>query len=206
MSSPILNPNQMKKTDIRFEDKSLINIGDIPVIISKISKRFILKHEHYSTQTVYLDTPELLYLNAKLSGEFNKLKIRLRTYNGLDETNLELKYKNGTLGYKRLKMFQSMDEAKTFIKINSNKKLIETVEVFYHREGFNILDPTNKQKIRVTIDTNISFRKNNINKRINDSVLEIKYSKNSSYIKDLKSDLNFLKTSFSKYEKGFKCL
>lgn len=206
MISPILNPNLMTKTDIRFEDKSLINIVDIPVIISKISKRLILKHEHYSTKTVYLDTPELLYLNAKLSGEFNKLKIRLRSYNGQNETNLELKYKNGTLGYKRIKFFQSMNEAKTFIQFNSNKILIEAVEVFYHREGFSILDPTNEQKIRVTIDTNISFRKNIIDKRINDSVLEIKYSKNSSYIKDLKSDLKYLKSPFSKYEKGFKCL
>ncbi len=121
----------------------------------------------------YYDSHDLNFANDNISGVNKRLKIRSRWYDkkkfSKEYSNLEIKCKEGFLGYKYIKKFNQK-----IIPSFENLLLKKVVQTSYERKYFK-----NFIGIRATLDTNIKAIQPDNEKYyspLNYSVLEVKYS------------------------------
>jgi len=165
VSNPDISPRYERKFRIPKNIESMIEyrLGSVG-FVEVINKRLINR--------CYYDSHELNFANDNISGEKKRLKIRSRWYEkkkfNEEHANLEIKCKEGFLGYKYIKKFN--DKNITFDSLLLQK----VVQTSYERKYFK-----NIMGIRATLDTNIKAILPDNEKYfspLNYSVLEVKYS------------------------------
>jgi|TARA_B110000305_G_scaffold119569_1_gene134256 hypothetical protein len=196
----------MKRVDTKF----ILTESQLSEILSQIQEDYkILEIDgerlmEYST--LYFDTQNKICYKDHHNGKAKRFKIRMRKYLVSDICFLEIKKKNN-LGITnktrtRIKDFETIlsSQSKEFISDSQiNNLLLEPV--LYN--NFNRMTLVNKYfSERVTIDTNLSFRLQGKEKKLDKLiVIEIKQEGkrlNTTINKALKS-MSILPTNFSKY-------
>ncbi len=116
---------------------------------------------------IYFDTNNLTFYKDNLVGAKDRIKLRLRWYGNqsMSKPNLEIKMKEANLVYKLVTPFN--DRLSLPIK-ELLKRLRPSITNSYYRRYFL----TSNKKVRLTVDTRISFNKIKSLK----TVIELKYS------------------------------
>tara|TARA_Y100000385_G_scaffold168659_1_gene174656 strand:+ start:3313 stop:4023 length:711 start_codon:yes stop_codon:yes gene_type:complete len=176
----------MKLSDesIRQEIKYKVFFADIPKLYNWIYKSSFF-YESYKPRIVnslYFDTPNYDFASSNMSGESRRIKLRARWYSRLDEEfansfldesqvfNFEVKRKINSISDKLNVGNYSIKDDCFITKINSLKiklesicknnpslaaySLLSTIFTSYKREYYEL---KNDNKIRLTIDMNISY-------------------------------------------------
>lgn len=185
----------MKRTDTKF----VINKSQLAIILQNLDSYYkvleINNDRIMSYSSLYFDTEENKFYNDHHNGKLFRTKIRQRKYVESNLCFLEIKQKNG-----------KGETNKTRIPVNdfepnlsqSSKNFIEktTAENFKLKPSlwneFKRITLVNlKSKERVTLDLNLSYKINGIEKRYeNLVVVEVKqerFNRNSQIVKALKS-------------------
>lgn len=220
----------MEKSFKRHEIKYLITINQyinlMDYLSDKVEKDVFYKSTIYN---VYYDTDNFELIRKSIEKPFYKEKLRIRSYNKptLDSSvYVELKKKYDHIAYKRREKI-----AYKYILNNSFLEGAETQidkEIKYFNDFYGGLSPkmflsyereayyfkTDKQ-IRITFDTNIKYRTENVN--LLPSISDIKLLPNNFVLMELKvpfsipydlakylSSEKIFKTPFSKYGTAYK--
>ena len=161
--------------------------------------------------SIYFDNKEFQTHQDSIEGVVPRKKIRLRTYNFISENvnnfNLEIKK---TLPFGRLKDSHSLKKKNNLLHnglfLSDYGWCYPKIIVKYVRSYYQL------SKIRVTLDSNIAFKKfNSKNKKIfffNNFELVVAELKANSieHINEINNKLQFEKTRFSKYCYGIEAL
>lgn len=220
----------MEKSFKRHEVKYLITINQyinlMDYLSDKVEKDVFYKSTIYN---VYYDTDNFELIRKSIEKPIYKEKLRIRSYNKptLDSSvYVELKKKYDHIAYKRREKI-----AYKYILNNSFLECAETQidkEIKYFNDFYDGLTPkmflsyergayyfkTDKQ-IRITFDTNIKYRTENVN--LLPSISDIKLLPNNFVLMELKvpfsipydltkylSSEKIFKTPFSKYGTAYK--
>jgi len=159
----------------------------------------------FDYMTIYFDTPDLLMYNDHKNNIKTRQKIRIREYSNGNKY-LEIKQKNESKTSKIRIPINSNNIDSNFNWIKNNtiyniNKLTHILNVKYIRITFI----SNDHNERITIDFNIEFFNliNNVNKKINDIIIEVKQNENyESNIKEILKLYNIEECHFSKYFNG----
>lgn len=218
----------------RHEFKYVLDYSSYFSICSKLSK-LLKKDSHgngkYRVRSLYFDSINNIDYNTKMSGDFDRKKIRLRIYDSKDmKVKLEMKikkddymrkisliisredaYKLINLDYSVLLKYFSYDSAPIIYKtmILGSYRPVSMVE--YDRVAFLY----ERYNTRITFDMNIKssecnfnlFDKNPVYQDIisNKVILEVKYNeKLMKFIKDILVPYNLNRVAVSKYCMGRK--
>ena len=166
-----------------------------------MSSEFAFSHQYPSriVNSIYFDTFDLKYANQNHNGLSERLKIRLRYYNKISESDscfLELKKKIGNVGHKQI--FPIKSGIKKFLSGESLYELSmkNKVPQYIYFDFINIIPKLlcnykrayiipQCKSFRVTIDTEIKYADclsiqnfddcNNLSLKSQNSVIEIKY-------------------------------
>ena len=176
----------------------------------------------YDVLSLYYDTPQLDYYFQKVEGEYQHIKVRRRCYSKMYDKEgafLEVKLKANELIYKKRCLKNQLLASENIVNSIINfKRLIPTVQIYYHRSALNI--KTKEDHYRITFDRNIialspdenienlSLSKDSFIIPNKSFLLEIKSEKNQipRWLLDLLKSVNANKTSFSKYANGMTLL
>lgn len=220
----------MEKSFKRHEIKYLITINQyidlMNYLSDKVEKDVFYKSTIYN---VYYDTDNFELIRKSIEKPIYKEKLRIRSYNKptLDSSvYVELKKKYDHIAYKKREKI-----AYKYVLNNSFFECAETQiykEIKYFNDFYGGLPPkmflsyereayyfkTDKQ-IRITFDTNIKYRNENVN--LLPSISDIKLLPNNFVLMELKvpfsipydlakylSSEKIFKTSFSKYGTAYK--
>ena len=220
----------MEKSFKRHEIKYLITINQyinlMDYLSDKVEKDVVYKSTIYN---VYYDTDNFELIRKSIEKPIYKEKLRIRSYDKptLDSSvYVELKKKYDHIVYKRREKI-----AYKYVLNNSFLECAETQiykEIKYFNDFYDGLTPkmfllyereayyfkTDKQ-IRITFDTNIKYRTENVN--LLPSISDIKLLPNNLVLMELKvpfsipynlakylSSEKIFKTSFSKYGTAYK--
>ena len=216
-------------TPKRLELKKVYSIYEYP----SLKKRLLLSNLRFrktfpsrQINSLYFDNSEFSAIQDSISGSSERKKTRLRWYGDLEQAIdpvLELKFKKGSLSWKELystslKLKPSADNWLNAFTANENgsdhlniKNILppdHTIPislVSYLRNYFESFDG----RIRATIDVNLSYRDQTLQRQPNfkiqrmDSskvILELKLAKeNFNLLRDLTYNLGFTPQRFSKY-------
>ena len=209
----------MIKNESRIEKKFVYLEGDDSYQYFLISGALKKVYSKRIVNSLYFDTSEYKNVWDNINGFGDRVKIRLRWYNEIknSEAFIEEKIKQNFTTIKKVSsigFFYNFNELNKFINSNdfifhkffTNKKLnfTKTVLVSYMRSYFQ----DNLKKLRVTIDKNIQiYLKYPSNKiKIDKNIFEIKFDvKDSSYCNEFikKNNLNNRNQKFSKYVNSF---
>ena len=219
----------------RHEFKYVLDYSSYFSMCSKLSK-LLKKDTHgdngkYKVRSLYFDSINNIDYNTKMSGDFDRKKIRLRIYDSKDmKAKLEMKikkddymrkisliiskedaYKLINLDYSVLLKYFSYDSASIIYKtmILGSYRPVSMVE--YERVAFLY----ERYNTRITFDMNIKssecnfdlFDKNPVYQDIisNKVILEVKYNeKLMKFIKDILVPYNLNRVAVSKYCMGRK--
>ena len=219
----------------RHEFKYVLDYSSYFSMCSKLSK-LLKKDTHgdngkYKVRSLYFDSINNIDYNTKMSGDFDRKKIRLRIYDSKDmKAKLEMKikkddymrkisliiskedaYKLINLDYSVLLKYFSYDSASIIYKtmILGSYRPVSMVE--YERVAFLY----ERYNTRITFDMNIKssecnfdlFDKNPVYQDIisNKIILEVKYNeKLMKFIKDILVPYNLNRVAVSKYCMGRK--
>lgn len=220
----------MEKSFKRHEIKYLITINQyinlMDYLSDKVEKDVFYKSTIYN---VYYDTDNFELIRKSIEKPIYKEKLRIRSYNKptLDSSvYVELKKKYDHIAYKRREKI-----AYKYILNNSFLEGAETQidkEIKYFNDFYGGLSPKmflsyereayyfkNDKQIRITFDTNIKYRTENVN--LLPSISDIKLLPNNLVLMELKvpfsipydltkylSSEKIFKTSFSKYGTAYK--
>ena len=212
----------------RLEFKYILNIEQYNAIISTI--REIMNHDEYGDKTIqslYFDTPNYRLIRESIEKPYFKEKLRLRSYgliNKDSEVFLEMKRKSEKVVYKR-RVKVTEDEAFDFIsnKTDGDDDQISK-ELKYFRDYYQNLEPKilllydreayNLDRLRVTFDTNIRYRLNDLNlstslegNLLDEGLIMMEVKTIHSiplWLVKLLSDNHIYKTSYSKYGTAYK--
>lgn len=201
-----------------FDNKQLETIIKLhPTIFSEIY------HER-QVNSLYFDNRTLDFYQHNVQGSQERLKIRLRWYDDLEnalDPNLEFKIKVGLLGTKETIACQSFSSAGDLPTINDLllaknnlasltkyklKNLKPVLLISYFRRYFQSAD----KKYRLTVDRDLCFYQVNKNQiawntklQINATILELKYDQqNDAEADKISSFFPFRMTKSSKYVLG----
>lgn len=167
--------------------------------------------QNYQVSSLYYDTFDQESFYTKEEGENSKIKLRVRYY---DEklSHFEIKEKEGRKNRKskiELKVDQDMNILNQE-KIRSlfQAPVIPSVWVRYHREGYHL--KVRDEKVRITIDSEISFRKPTslfYEKSLPSLfIVEFKYLNHLDDLDELYNTIMKKKpSSFSKFIEGVRC-
>ena len=223
-----------KEIDYRFERKFLFSSFEISSIKNiEYSIPYGLKKSFNPRRvnSIYYDTFNYKLASESLNGNSQRYKVRVRYYGNYDDIQkpiLEIKYKNGLLGYKyKLKL-----DKKEFVRNNyslfyllnkenlpfENQNLLFELEpslfVSYSREYYE----SKINSSRFTFDNLIFFKylykndifssiKNNAAYEINQNILEFKYpSENDDFASLFTKNMPFRLSTCSKYLIGLNTL
>ena len=184
----------------RVEQKYIINKKEKEELFKRIDN-YIEKDDYYESKinNIYFDNDNNELLIESLEKPDFKLKVRLRSYdipNNNDYVFLEIKDKvNGIVGKRRIKL--TLEEFNNYI---SNKEIKNTQimhELDYYFKLFN-LKPSmfiaydrlsykekNNKNLRITIDSNLRSRNNNLKLELGD--YGKKYFDSETYIMEIKT-------------------
>tara|TARA_Y100000590_G_C15733151_1_gene1017737 strand:- start:54 stop:734 length:681 start_codon:yes stop_codon:yes gene_type:complete len=211
----------------RYERKFLIeNISkrDIELFIKQHHAMFYEIYNERYIRNIYFDTPGFKNYYDNIDGNSERIKVRIRWYGNffgeINEPKLEIKIKNGLLGYKKIFDLPSFelfienikyDNLIEMLNLNNNNPNNIDLRIFspailngYKRKYFLSAD----KKYRITLDTNQIiyqiFNKNNIVSRyLNDKesiILEIKYNQEEDEnAQKITSSIPFRLSKNSKY-------
>ncbi len=218
----------------RVEEKYLLTEEEKNKLFKKINK-YLEKDKFYEStiSNIYFDNKNNDLIVNSLDKPIYKEKIRLRSYNkcpNLDsEVFLEKKDKyEGIVGKRRIKM-----TLKEFYEYTNNNKYDKSNQIMNEIDyyiNYYDLKPAiyiaydrksyvgkNDSNLRLTIDTNLRSRNNDLKLELGDSGK--KYFKNRYYIMEIKtlgamplwlvrslSELNIFPSSFSKYGKIYESM
>jgi len=198
----------IKKNFYRYEKKFILNsylISNINELENFLSIRLTENFNERRINSIYYDTHNYQFAVDTVNGISNRQKIRIRYYGTLEEFNspkLEIKSKTGGVGGKEIfdlnkdNLYQESFSLNQFYKVNSNyRKTIYLVSlepkviVTYKRKYFL----SSCERFRFTLDSDISFKKFDINKSYKNfnkdnlypfskTILELKYKLENEYM------------------------
>ena len=196
----------MKRTDTKF----VIHKSQLLEVLEEIYdayKILEIKEDKIMTySSLYFDTEDNQFYNNHHNGKNNRTKIRQRKYVESDLCFLEIKQKNGKGETNKSRI--EIPDFETDLSENSIDFITNTTFKEYNLtpslwNKFNRITLVNiKEKERVTIDMNLSYKNKETEKSYNDIVvIEVKQervNRNSKIVKTLKS-LKEHPYSISKY-------
>ena len=185
----------MKRTDTKF----VINKSQLFLILKNLSSYYrvleIKKDRIMSYSSLYFDTTENKFYNDHHNGKNNRTKIRQRKYLESNLCFLEIKQKNGKGETNKSRI--PVEDFELDLTKNSKDFISSTTNKEYNLEpslwnGFNRITLVNlKDKERVTLDLNLSYKMNEVEKTFEKLVIvEVKqerFNRRSEIVKKLKS-------------------
>ena len=179
------------------------------------TKRFYKKYDKRIVNSLYFDDFNFSSFKDNVDGNTQRLKTRIRWYNEIpDLINLEIKNKNGFLGWKdtiKLKNIKSIEEnirnysnseLENYLKKIFKKNMFPVIKTKYTREYYEYAH----ENIRATIDTQLEFFSVKTNFKINfdKEIMEFKYPASNDQIfrNYIIPKNNFRFQKFSKYVVG----
>ncbi len=212
----------------RLEFKYILNLEQYNAIISEIREN--MDHDTYGDKTIqslYFDTQNYRLIRESIEKPDFKEKLRLRSYglvNKESEVFLEMKRKSEKVVYKR-RVRVTEDEAFDFIskKTDGDDDQISK-ELKYFRDYYQNLEPKilllydreayNLDRLRVTFDTNIRYRLNDLNLstslegiQLDEGLIMMEVKTIHAiplWLVKLLSDNKIYKTSYSKYGTAYR--
>ncbi len=194
----------------RMDTKYTFHISQLeqilPMVIDKYRVLEINGKRVSDYKTLYYDTTDFELYHKHHSGKLNRYKVRHRTYVDSNVGYLEVKFKNnkGRTLKERIKkkevLFSWPDDAKQFLSKKTPYEpntLIPTLWVNYSR--ITLVNKLSKE--RLTIDLNLEFKKDAVEKKLHQMVIaEVKQQKSQSspFIHTMKK-LHIRIGSISKY-------
>ena len=185
----------------RMEQKYLMNRAKCSKFLLDNKKQLIPIYEEREVKSLYFDTHDFNLYFDSLNKDYDKFKIRFRTYNNSDVISKEIKFSANTGKYKITKptSYKSLSSIPNFYY--RNIRLQPSLEVKYKRNYYEF------RGNRLTVDSNILFSKpknDNLQYELQDLyVFELKNldaSKNQFF----STNPIFHSVTFSKYEEGIK--
>ncbi|MBP0903325.1 polyphosphate polymerase domain-containing protein [Mariniflexile gromovii] len=185
----------MKRTDTKF----VIHEKDLVSVLKRVEDAYKvveINGNRISTySSLYFDTPEHKFYKDHHNGKNNRTKIRIRKYVESNICFLEIKQKDGkgntTKTRTAMPNFQTnlLEASRAFIK-KTTQETFDLEPIIWNQ--FNRVTLVNKtDKERLTIDLNLSFKKNDLFKTYNNLVIiELKqerFNRNSPIVQELKS-------------------
>ena len=184
-----------------------------------VTNRFYEKYDKRIVNSLYFDDLNFSSFKDNLDGNTQRLKTRIRWYNETpDLINLEIKNKNGFLGWKdtiKLKNIKNIDEnlrnypnseLENYLKKIFKKNMFPVIKTKYLREYYEYVHGN----VRATIDTKLEFFSVKTNFKINfdKEILEFKYPASNDQIfrNYIIPKNNFRFQKFSKYVVGVNLL
>jgi len=189
------NVSLMKRTDTKFviHEKHLIEV--LESIKDQYRVLEINKNRLLPYSSLYFDTPKKKFYIDHHNRKINRTKVRIRKYVESGICFLEIKQKDGK--GKTTKSRISIDDFEPELSENSTDFIRKITKQNYDLEPsiwnkFNRITLVNKTaKERLTIDLNLSFKKNNDFKTFTNLVIiELKqerFTRTSPIVKQLKS-------------------
>jgi hypothetical protein len=185
----------MKRTDTKF----VINKSQLVSVLEGLDNHYkvleINDDRIMSYSSLYFDTPNNKFYNDHHNGKNNRTKVRQRKYIESDICFLEIKQKNGKGETNKTRI--PVSDFETDLSKSSIEFISKTTEQDYSLSpslwnGFNRITLVNiKSKERVTVDLNLTYKINDIEKSYeNLVVIELKqerFNRNSKIVKILKS-------------------
>jgi hypothetical protein len=196
----------MKRTDTKF----VINKSQLFLILNNLDAHYrileIKKDRLMSYSSLYFDTTENKFYNDHHNGKNYRTKIRQRKYIESDLCFLEIKQKNGKgeTNKSRIKIkdfeLDLSESSKGFIVSTTNQEYNLQPSLWNKFNRITLVNLKNKE--RVTIDLNLSYKINEVDKNFeNLVVVEVKqerFNRNSEIVKTLRS-IRHHPYSLSKY-------
>lgn len=194
----------------RIDAKYVFHIEDLTSLLDELKKDYAVlevndtKISQY--ETLYFDTPQFDLYHFHQRGKFNRFKFRIRKYVESNLLFFEVKFKNNKGRTKKNRIvnenfdFEGNEMINDFLHKNSHydiKHLEEKIWINYSR-----ITLVNREIAeRVTIDVNLHFMHNEINKSLKEFVIaEVKQDKSvdSPFVK-LMHKYHIREGSISKY-------
>jgi hypothetical protein len=171
----------------RVDTKFVINQSNLPNILQGLQNEYYILDidgvRMYPYHTTYFDTEDLLAYRNHHNGKLNRYKVRLRTYLISEQNYFEIKFKNNK---KRT--------IKSRVNVPSDALIIDgkSEELLLKKSPFKAADlqpklsvkfsrttlVSKKMNERITLDTGISFTKEQIRKEYNGlMIIEVKQGK-----------------------------
>lgn len=184
----------MKRTDTKF----IIHENELIEVLKSIQNSYrvleIDSHRMLTYSSLYFDTPFKTFYHDHHNKKINRTKIRIRKYVESDICFLEIKEKDGkgktTKTRTSIVDFETnlSEDSLTFIQKITQKKF-DLEPVIWNK--FNRITLVNKtDKERLTIDLNLSFKKDEVYKDFKDLVIiEVKqerFNRSSPVVRQLK--------------------
>lgn len=185
----------MKRTDTKF----VINKSQLVSVLNSLGNHYkVLKIKDdriMSYSSLYFDTPENKFYNDHHNGKNNRTKVRQRKYVESNLCFLEIKQKNakGETNKSRI----PVSDFEIDLSLSSTEFISKTTAKEFQLSpslwnGFNRITLVNiKSKERVTIDLNLTYRIDDVEKSYDNLVvIEVKqerFNRNSKIVKTLKS-------------------
>lgn len=196
----------MKRTDTKF----VINKSQLALVLENLKddyKVLEIKSDRIMTySSLYFDTIGNKFYNDHHNGKVNRTKIRQRKYVESNLCFLEIKQKNGKGETNKSRI--QVDDFELDLKKSSKDFISSATDKEFNLKpslwnGFNRITLVNlKDKERVTLDLNLSYSMNNVEKDFRNLVIvELKqerFNRTSEVVKTLKS-LKQNPYSISKY-------
>lgn len=185
----------MKRTDTKF----VIHEKDLVSVLKSVEENYsvveINGNRITTYSSLYFDTPEHKFYKDHHNGKNNRTKIRIRKYVESNICFLEIKQKDGkgntTKTRTSIPDFEPdlLKKSKAFIQ-ETTQENFDLEPIIWNK--FNRVTLVNKtDKERLTIDLNLSFKKNGVFKIYNNLVIiELKqerFNRNSPIVQELKS-------------------
>ena len=184
-----------------------------------VTNRFYKKYDKRIVSSLYFDDLNFSSFKDNVDGNTQRLKTRIRWYNETpDLINLEIKNKNGFLGWKdtiKLKNIKNIEEnlrnypnseLENYLKKIFKKNMFPIIKTKYLREYYEYVHGN----VRATIDTQLEFFSVKTNFKINfdKEILEFKYPASNDQIfrNYIIPKNNFRFQKFSKYVVGVNLL
>lgn len=150
----------------RYDTKYLASVDDLSSILADAMPHYrvleINQCRVFRYDTLYYDTPELLFYHFHHCGKSDRYKIRFRNYVESDLSFFEVKHKNNKGRTSKTRVPMPMEFNSTLTKIPDllsvsipflTEHLFNTLRVYYQR--ITLVNIASKE--RVTIDINLSF-------------------------------------------------
>tara|TARA_Y100000816_G_scaffold194241_1_gene141868 strand:- start:52 stop:690 length:639 start_codon:yes stop_codon:yes gene_type:complete len=184
-----------------------------------LTKRFHRKYQKRIVNSLYFDDLNFSSYKDNVDGNTHRLKTRIRWYNdNSDFINLEIKNKNGFLGWKDTIKLKNIYNIEENIRNYSNSQLENNLKKILKKNMFPIIKTKYLREyyeyghgnIRATIDTQVEFFSIKKNFKINfdKEIMEFKYpvSNDQLFRECIIPKNNFRFQKFSKYVVGVSLL
>ena len=208
----------------RLERKYIINKNISSTdFVNLFNGYFKETYKERIVNSIYFDNPEYHNFFDNVEGNQNRFKVRIRWYgDDIKNSKLEIKVKEGLFGKKIITEIQNISTTSDFYQIIKNPKNYPDLDTSYIPYVINLI-PTSYNnylrryfesfdgKIRVTVDTNLKFKKLYNFKIPKDkelldfdySIIEVKYKSSDEYlVSKIMRNSPLILRKFSKYTAG----